>query len=490
MKSLLVVVDQNQDWQPYYPTRQVIGISDFLAHHAQARGYIINLCSDYSYLSAGYYGSLLAEARGAQVFPGVKAIRELNHLEPEQPLSPKLSKQAESMAKPRNSECLATRVWFGVADDSVMQPVVRKLFESYSFPVFDLSLRRIQSGLWVIDQLSPVPMASLNEEEQTRFADALDQFSHKIWRLKKTSKTFKYDVAVLVNPDEALPPSNKGALNAFVKAGKSMGLNLEFITPAEAHRVAEYDALFIRETTRVDHHTYRIAQRAENAGLLVVDSTQDIMRCSNKVYLHERLSLNQVDTPETRLLLTQQPYDLDELIADLGLPIIVKVPDGSFSIGVEKAKTREALQECISRLGERSALLLLQEYMPTEFDWRIGIFDGEIIYACRYFMAKSHWQIYNHGARRSQSGDADAFAISDVPEKVRKTALKAARCMGNGFYGVDLKASEDRVVVIEVNDNPSIDKGVEDLHEGQSLYENILAVFLQRLDAMNGRADG
>jgi len=44
--------------------------------------------------------------------------------------------------------------------------------------------------------------------------------------------------------------------------------------------------------------------------------------------------------------------------------------------------------------------------------------------------------------------------------------------------------------VIEVNDNPSIDKGVEDLHEGQSLYENILAVFLQRLDAMNGRADG
>ncbi|MEC9255125.1 MAG: RimK family alpha-L-glutamate ligase, partial [Pseudomonadota bacterium] len=58
---------------------------------------------------------------------------------------------------------------------------------------------------------------------------------------------------------------------------------------------------------------------------------------------------------------------------------------------------------------------------------------------------------------------------------------------GDGFYGVDLKSSGDRVVVIEVNDNPSIDKGVEDLNEGTALYQKIMQTFLARLDDINGR---
>ena len=72
MKSLLILVDQLNDWGPYYPTNQVVAISDYLGtnhteNHAETRGYVINLCHDYSYLSSGYYGSLLAEARGGQV---------------------------------------------------------------------------------------------------------------------------------------------------------------------------------------------------------------------------------------------------------------------------------------------------------------------------------------------------------------------------------------------------------------------------------------
>ncbi len=491
MKPLLVLVDQLSDWQPYYPTRQVITIGDFLAGQTEARGYVINLCSDYSYLSTGYYGSLLAEARGGQVFPGVRAIRELNNFEQGQPLPTKTSRvlEADRRSNKRNADQVTLRVYFGQTDNTSLKPVARKLFETFAFPVFDAVLQRVHENLWIIGSLNVVAINELNDSDETRFAESLDTFSSKIWRLKRINKRYKYDLAILVNPEEQLPPSNKGALTAFEKAGKDIGLNVELITWKEAHRIAEYDALFIRETTNVDHHTYRIAQQAENAGLVVIDSPRDIMRCSNKVYLHECLQLHQVDTPETRLLMTQQDYNIDHLIEELELPIIVKVPDGAFSIGVEKAKTREELQECISRLGQRSALLLLQKFMPTEYDWRIGVLNGEAIYACRYFMAKSHWQIYNHSARSksNSSGNADAFAINDVPKKIIKTALKAARCMGDGFYGVDLKSSGDRVVVIEVNDNPSIDKGVEDLHEGAALYQKIMQTFLMKLDEVNGR---
>ena len=132
-------------------------------------------------------------------------------------------------------------------------------------------------------------------------------------------------------------------------------------------------------------------------------------------------------------------------------------------------------------------MLLLQEFMPTDFDWRIGIMDNQVLFACRYFMAKSHWQIYNHSARSHKSGNADAMSVEKVPKNVIKTALKAAKCMGAGFYGVDLKADGDRAVIIEVNDNPSIDMGVEDLHSGQMLYQQIMGIMLRQLDELNGR---
>ena len=71
-----------------------------------------------------------------------------------------------------------------------------------------------------------------------------------------------------------------------------------------------------------------------------------------------------------------------------------------------------------------------------------------------------------------------------------QTALKAARLIGDGFYGVDLKQSEKGVFVIEVNDNPNIDMGVEDVVLKDRLYEMIMAEFVRRLDRQLDKASG
>ena len=63
-------------------------------------------------------------------------------------------------------------------------------------------------------------------------------------------------------------------------------------------------------------------------------------------------------------------------------------------------------------------------------------------------------------------------------------ALKAARLMGNGLYGVDLKQSGDQVVVIEVNDNPNVDAGASRTCVlGEDLYRQIMLEFLRRMEA-------
>ena len=72
--------------------------------------------------------------------------------------------------------------------------------------------------------------------------------------------------------------------------------------------------------------------------------------------------------------------------------------------------------------------------------------------------------------------------MREAPGDVVKLALRATAAIGDGLYGVDLKQASDRLVVIEVNDNPSIDAGVEDAYLGEDLYRRIMDEFLQRME--------
>jgi len=62
-------------------------------------------------------------------------------------------------------------------------------------------------------------------------------------------------------------------------------------------------------------------------------------------------------------------------------------------------------------------------------------------------------------------------------------AVKAAGLIGDGLYGVDVKQSDSGVYVIEVNDNPNLDVGVEDRYLGEDLFTLVMAEFLRRLES-------
>jgi glutathione synthase/RimK-type ligase-like ATP-grasp enzyme len=132
---------------------------------------------------------------------------------------------------------------------------------------------------------------------------------------------------------------------------------------------------------------------------------------------------------------------------------------------------------------KKSALLLAQEFIFTGYDWRIGVLNNKPLFACRYYMVDDHWQIYQHEGGLVKSGGFDTLPTFEAPKPVLDVAIKATSLIGNGFYGVDIKQSENRVVVIEVNDNPSIEIGVEDKYLGDQLYLEIMQEFLNRMAA-------
>src|SRR3546814_13869443 len=95
---------------------------------------------------------------------------------------------------------------------------------------------------------------------------------------------------------------------------------------------------------------------------------------------------------------------------------------------------------------ERSDLIIAQSYEPTDYDWRIGVLDGQPLYACRYYMAKDHWQVVKRvGNGAIVEGGHETLDVKDVPTAVLNVAVQAARAVGSSLYGVDLKQFGKRV---------------------------------------------
>jgi glutathione synthase/RimK-type ligase-like ATP-grasp enzyme len=484
MAHTFLVVDALSDWSPYYPSEQVIPFENYLAMNKEIsnqRVRVINLCGSYSYLSDGYYCSLLAEARGHHVIPSVKV---LNDLEKKALYQLQLQDMGQMLARglkdSNKSEEIRFLSFFGTTQNPEFQDLARLLFERFTCPIIEVTLNYKQQ--WEITALRAVSHRSLDDKNETLFATALDRFSKKVWRRSRTRKTARYDLAILMNPSEKLPPSNRGALKKFMAAGRELGIEVELITQQHYARLPEFDGLFIRETTAIDHHTYRFAKKAEAEGLVVIDDPVSILRCTNKVYLADLFRTHKVPSPKTWILHKGNKTHLDKLEQETAYPIVIKIPDGSFSKGIVKVDNRRELDLECAELFRKSALLLAQEFLYTDYDWRIGVFNNKALYACRYYMVKNHWQIYRHGGKRTDSGTFDTMPTFEAPKSVVEAALKASQAVGDGFYGVDVKEKNGKGYVIEVNDNPNIDRGIEDKYLGDELYLLIMTEFLRRME--------
>jgi glutathione synthase/RimK-type ligase-like ATP-grasp enzyme len=209
----------------------------------------------------------------------------------------------------------------------------------------------------------------------------------------------------------------------------------------------------------------------------VVDDPESILKCLNKVYMHELMGRHRIAQPRT---LTVHRDNVDQIVATLGLPCVLKLPDSGFGLDVVKIESEEQLRKEAERFFKVSELIVAQEWLPSEFDWRVGVYDRRPLFVAKYFMAPGHWKIIN-AEQGMAEGKTVAMSIGEAPEQVIEMAVRAANLIGRGLYGVDLKQVEDRVYLIEVNCNPNLDAGNEDQVLGEALYREILGVFARRI---------
>lgn len=342
------------------PDLKIVTAREYVAEPASfaRRSRVINLSRRYAYQDYGYYCSLLAEARGHRVIPTVEAILTLAS----GPLTRLvLSELDETLGRRINRLADAPEstfdifIAFGQTDDPRFRRLARKAFDRIPFPLMLLRIERIErDGAWRVRAVRALASRDLNESRFNFFFSALERYLRIAWGRPAARIIYRYSLAILTSPREALPPSCPRALRRFVRAGQALGLEVDSIEPKDLLRLAEYDALFIRETTSISDHTYRAARRAEYEGMVVIDDPTSIVRCTNKVYLAELMAANGIPAPRTVVV---EPDRLDVVQAALGYPMVVKVPDSAFSLGVHKVENRADLERRAEELSRRSDII-------------------------------------------------------------------------------------------------------------------------------------
>lgn len=493
MSSFMLVVEKPENWPLQTGGAKENGVDVVAARTyltdpaiAARRGVkVFNLCRSYRYQSLGYYVSLLAEARGHKPLPSVTTIQDLKSRSLVRFISEELDREIQRSLADLVTGEFTLSIYFGKNLARRHKRLALQLFNLFPAPLLRAQLERDGEGHWHLRGLRPIAVQEIPEEHRD-FVDwaAREYFAGRRPR-RRTRTPMRFDLALLVDPKETPAPSNERALQRLEKAAAGLGLRPTRITRDDYGRLAEFDALFIRVTTQVDHYTYRFARRAAAEGLVVIDDPVSIVRCANKVYLAEILQRAKLPTPRTVVL---HRDNLESALGELGLPAILKLPDGSFSRAVARADDRDAFSAKAREYLESSDLVIAQEFLPTEFDWRVGILDRQVLFAARYGMARGHWQIARRDGRgRVHYGAVTAVELDAVPPEVLDLATKATQLIGDGFYGVDLKEGRDakgarRIVIIEINDNPNLDADCEDAILGDELYRRIMGVFLSRIE--------
>lgn len=477
MRKVIVVHDPKFFKLAMPPGVEVVSSRDYLtsARFAGLRNTrIFNLARSFAYQSRGYYVSLLAEARGQKVIPNAKTILDLKNPSIVKVLSRDLDEVIQQSLAHKEKHDFALSMYFGRNVNPKYDKLAHELYKVFEAPL--LRARFVKGEKWELRSVRPVPYNDVPEEHLPLLRKfAMDYFGKKRYDKAREDRS-PYDLAILVNKQDDAAPSNRRAVVKFRQAAEEQGFRVEIIGPGDIDRIGEYDALLIRENTHVNNHTYRMARKAEQEGLAVIDSPAAILKCNNKVYLAEVMEAHGVPTPKTMVVHAENRH---EVAGRLGLPVVLKLPDSTFSRGVVKARTTEELEQQLDQILAGSDLAVAQEYMPSDFDWRVGVLDGRPLYACKYFMARGHWQIYNWSSatKHDESGNFETLPVEQLPAGIGQAALAAVEAMScsSGLYGVDVKEHAGKAYVIEVNECPNIDHGIEDLVLGDGLYHSIIA---------------
>jgi len=238
------------------------------------------------------------------------------------------------------------------------------------------------------------------------------------------------------------------------------GVQVEIITPTQLRAVvpvdtasqaislgsrspAEYAAVFFRGLA--DSFTqFEILQLAEARGLRVINSIQSYL--SSKSKLLTTALLGDAGLPVVPSLVTHDIESAIEFTAQ-HRETVVKPVYGMEGIDVERVTHRRA-GEVLPPLLRRYRAVCLQAFLQHGGeDVRCFVIGRRVVASMRRLAPPGGWK-----TNFSTGGSVQGL---EAPARIAALAIEATDCLGLQYAGVDIVQDGDRLLVLEVNGDPS-----------------------------------
>ena len=195
-----------------------------------------------------------------------------------------------------------------------------------------------------------------------------------------------------------------------------------------------------------------LAERLEDEGIKLFNNSNAINLCDNKILMYQELVKRNIRIPRTFIapktfegLSYNKRSFIDDVIKEVGWPIVIKEAYGSFGEQVYLANDLEEANAIIDRLGYKD--FLMQQYIASSKgrDVRINVVGKQVVAS----MLRENKNDFRSNISNGGTG------ISYEPNNAfKQLAIKATEALGLDFAGVDVMFGENGPIICEVNSNP------------------------------------
>jgi ribosomal protein S6--L-glutamate ligase len=217
--------------------------------------------------------------------------------------------------------------------------------------------------------------------------------------------------------------------------------------------VTGIDAIIPRIGTSVTFYGTAVVRQFEQMQVFSSVESQALVRSRDKLRCLQLLAREGIGMPKTAFAST--PKNIDIVLDQVGgVPVIIKLLEGTQGIGVILAETQKSAKSVIESFLSLQANILVQEFIKEAggADIRAFIVDGKVVGAMKRQGLPGEFRSNLH-----RGGTAEVIELS---KEERETAIKSAKKLGLAIAGVDMLRSSRGPLVMEVNASPGLE-GIE-----------------------------
>ena len=218
-------------------------------------------------------------------------------------------------------------------------------------------------------------------------------------------------------------------------------------------RLPDIDAVIPRIGASITFFGLSVVRQFEQMGIHVQNDSLSIARSRDKLRAIQVFSRHDIGIPPTVFV-----RDHEEILPAIrrvgGVPVIVKLLEGTQGVGVILAETEKVAEAIVQTLTSAKQNVLIQKFVKESKgqDVRAFVVGDHVVAAMRRRAAAGEFRSNVH-----RGGSVEPIKLDAEYER---TAIRAAQIMGLRVAGVDMLPSDSGPQVLEVNSSPGLE-GIE-----------------------------